>query len=380
MLELLDSLDKDCVQEAVITDTKSFALQAFSSKPNFVDEKLGWGSSSAQPSYIKYIARAAKTFDKAHQTTEKGFHATLLKSVSGSKKTKGCYKPDALLATLSNHARDNGVDIKTTVESLMATQPPSPLPFDRKSTLTGMYDSAVAAQLISPATLNKTTLVSIDFGFFKTIGGAVLKPANAQGQRETYSLCVRHGDYFQRTSRNRAEQLREDRAPSVALDLTVRRMIECGKRRFHYQFAESIRQFADAAHGTGNYRDPIILIGDGGTTGGKGYRHAAYKELTDFLSEFFMVVTVNERNTSQKCPRCWQQAEYADNRREIRTKVCKNCIVSNPPTTNPPNPFFKYDRDTAAGVSLASIFHCSVNGWSRPDEFSATPTGMPNHP
>jgi len=94
------------------------------------------------------------------------------------------------------------------------------------------------------------------------------------------------------------------------------------ERKFLFQVLESIQEGFKSLGGT---KPSVIILGaDGGTGHGvRGTRGHCATAFIKFLSEFFLILTVNENKTTKMCPRCHKESVFAK-RSEIRSKRCKN--------------------------------------------------------
>jgi hypothetical protein len=136
-----------------------------------------------------------------------------------------------------------------------------------------------------------------------------------------------------------------------------------------------------AALGAESGKRPVIIVGrdcNGGrhVRGARGY---CADSIITFLSEFFLVLLIDEYNTSKLCPRCHSEAVFA-NKRELRSKQGLHCKVRVPvveiksgiPVAVSMNELpFCYDRDLAASINFVyiAVFMAKTEG-ARPESFS----------
>ena len=96
---------------------------------------------------------------------------------------------------------------------------------------------------------------------------------------------------------------------------------------------------------TGSKKKPILILGDcyGPSKCARGTHGHVGSRVVKYLAQFLLIVTVPEHNTTKLCPLCHCETQFA-NKREIRSKVCRNCPVAG-------KDFF-YDRDYGAASNL----------------------------
>ena len=70
-------------------------------------------------------------------------------------------------------------------------------------------------------------------------------------------------------------------------------------------------------------RPPIILFGNGKFPTGRGSTAGNYTWLKTYLARFFLIILVDEYNTSQRCPKCLGQLEFHG--KGVRIKACGSC-------------------------------------------------------
>jgi hypothetical protein len=118
---------------------------------------------------------------------------------------------------------------------------------------------------------------------------------------------------------------------------------------------------AAVAH-SGLTKKPILLLGKkyGPSKGARGTRGHMATPLVKYLAQFFLIVLTDEDYTSQLCPLCHHQTEFARDS-EIRSKVCKNCPVKGG------NDFF-FDRDYGApsNFHFKAVFFMRSGGFYPP--------------
>ena len=411
LVSVLGKYTDEDTEMSLVTDGTYVGVSMHIDNTKYSNEHLGW---SGAPDTFIGVARLCKVLDDQLPETRRGFHAALKKHLGESTGAgrKGKCRPTDMWNAAKKHAQtfaDNPINITSLFSAALLASSDTEVkrkdPF-RHSTFAGVLVPEIVRDILPPEEYDKLCVLSIDPGLRKVFGGVFLSPVSAEGGlREAHDLHVHNADMQRDIGVDRAKSIRETHAPSFALDRKLRLMLQHGKQRFFHKFMKEVREYADELQSASAQpgqpaavRDPIILIGDQGTSGGTGYRKPASKEFIKFLSEHFLVVEVGEYNTSQKCPRCWTQTTFANSKREIRTKECRNCsntpcdpmprddvqqhIAQQQTTTTKISNFFKFDRDTGAGVSLASIFFCILKNWGRPAQFTAAPkqNGMPKHP
>ena len=102
----------------------------------------------------------------------------------------------------------------------------------------------------------------------------------------------------------------------------------------------------------------IIMGSEGRTKVGKGQRVPPINDIVRFWSEWFLVITVPEYNTSKLCSSCLHESvHHRKHDRDIRSKCCTNCGLM-------------YDRDEGASVNMLRIFVSLLLKRSVPEVFS----------
>ena len=111
-------------------------------------------------------------------------------------------------------------------------------------------------------------------------------------------------------------------------------------------------------------KSPLILFGDGAFGNVRGCTAGNYSWLKQYLGRFFTVVVVGEYNTSQKCPKCFEQLEMHQPKKGVRVKHCMHCPGGGPGGR------FVVNRDVGAGMNLITIVLCMIISGERPAAFS----------
>jgi hypothetical protein len=105
-------------------------------------------------------------------------------------------------------------------------------------------------------------------------------------------------------------------------------------------------------------KKPFVMIGEhyGPSKCARGTRGHIATPLIKYLAQFLLLVKVPEHNTTKLCPLCHCETGFA-NKREIRSKVCKNCPVHG-------GDFF-YDRDfgSASNIQYKAEFFVRSGGY-----------------
>ncbi len=154
------------------------------------------------------------------------------------------------------------------------------------------------------------------------------------------------------------------------------------KRNIKFALLDTLNaSFRELNAGTG--KRPVLVIGKEGKSnrGVRGARGFFSRELIEFLSEFFLVLLLDENNTSKLTPCCHTESVFA-NDHEMRSKCCQRCTV----TFAVKKPIFKgeqtrtmrfsYDRDLAASINFAYVAIFMAATGKRPSSFArSTPTG-----
>ena len=115
---------------------------------------------------------------------------------------------------------------------------------------------------------------------------------------------------------------------------------------------------------------PVLVIGDVSFGGMRGKRSAPTSWVVNYLKRFFLVVMMDEYNTSQKCPKCWGQMDFFKSG-NLRLKKCDQCDAGdgtsryNQRTGSP----FVIDRDISAPMNMLGILLWVILTGERPDQF-----------
>ncbi len=123
-------------------------------------------------------------------------------------------------------------------------------------------------------------------------------------------------------------------------------------------------------------RGVIILGSSGGSgVGVKGTRGHYCSAVEKVLAEFFLVLKIDEHNTTKLCPRCHQESHFAK-RSEIRSKCCDNLACGWKDKDGSQHKFC-YDRDFGAVrkrdlirfdlkkkkcAGCEHVFYCAIHG------------------
>jgi hypothetical protein len=119
---------------------------------------------------------------------------------------------------------------------------------------------------------------------------------------------------------------------------------------------------------------PILLIGRGAGTGQgvRGTRSYIFPLLEKYLAEFFLILTVDEFNSTKLCPKCHHPTEFAC-KDEIRSKVCRreSCKTTVTKDDVETQRDFFYDRDVGAAMNFYFIaVFMAKSGGKRPPPFA----------
>lgn len=108
---------------------------------------------------------------------------------------------------------------------------------------------------------------------------------------------------------------------------------------------------------------PVIVFGSAKIRALRGHRAPNSMWLRRYLSNSFLVLLINEHNTSQKCPECFGQAKPRE-KREWTMKRCTTCKRGSN------NEFdFLYDRDYGATKNMMSTALALLRFGKRPAPF-----------
>ena len=110
-------------------------------------------------------------------------------------------------------------------------------------------------------------------------------------------------------------------------------------------------------------KPPIIVFGNGSFSTARGSTSGNYSWLKRYLARFFLVVLVDEYNTSQKCPKCHGQLQFHG--AGVRIKKCDSCS----PNGRPGMPFL-VNRDISAAMNFAAVTCSIVARGTRPVQFT----------
>ena len=105
---------------------------------------------------------------------------------------------------------------------------------------------------------------------------------------------------------------------------------------------------------------PLILFGDGKFANNKKQRSGNYSWLKKYLAISFLVIIVNEYNTSQKCPKCLRQLEDFDY--TVRIKKCRHCKSLDGLHD------FVVNKDVSAPMNMLTATVCLIFRGQRPVE------------
>jgi hypothetical protein len=132
------------------------------------------------------------------------------------------------------------------------------------------------------------------------------------------------------------------------------------EQEFLHEMLRSIQSTFQQMDGS---KCPVIVMGrDGGKGKGvRGTRGHCSTALQTFLAQFFLILTVDEFNTTKLCPCCHQETVFAK-RSEIRSKKCKHgCGWKD---SDGHHHDFCYDRDFGAVSDFVFLpfvyFHCGL--------------------
>jgi hypothetical protein len=156
------------------------------------------------------------------------------------------------------------------------------------------------------------------------------------------------------------------------------------KRRLKFQLLDTLNaSFRELGAATG--KRPVLVVGSEGKSnrGVRGARGSFSRELIEFLAEFFLVLELDEYNTSKLTPCCHRESQFA-NDHELRSKRCPHCTVTydvkkpvaaGEATTRTIS--FCYDRDLGASVNFAYIAIFMAATGKRPSAFAPSSTHWP---
>lgn len=172
-----------------------------------------------------------------------------------------------------------------------------------------------------------------------------------------------HQEAFQRQSQKLFEKASE---PGK---LKMDRRLRSAKQRYLNDFISTVYALDEEFQKRCNLertKAPVIIFGDSLTTNGmKNHRSVPSIALLNYLKRFFLVLTVDEYNTSQKCPKCWGQLKDAEG---IRIKKCPNEECQSTASDGTVFPFH-VNRDVSASTNLFAIALHLVSGLGRPKPF-----------
>ena len=100
-------------------------------------------------------------------------------------------------------------------------------------------------------------------------------------------------------------------------------------------------------------KTPVILMGRGGDEGHgvRGTRGNFAKKLRKFLAQHFVVITVDENNTTKLCPRCNHEAELPIQSGQFEPRYARTAQQLSRARTAPDREMpFCYDRDCGAPI------------------------------
>jgi len=149
------------------------------------------------------------------------------------------------------------------------------------------------------------------------------------------------------------------------------------KRSLKFAFLDMLNT-SFRALGADSGKRPVLVVGKEGkgNRSVRGARGFFSRELIQFLSEFFLVLLLDEHNTSKLTPCCHTESVFATDH-ELRSKRCQHCTVTyavKKPVANDAEPTrtisFCYDRDLGASVNFAHIAIFMAATGKRPSAFS----------
>ena len=116
---------------------------------------------------------------------------------------------------------------------------------------------------------------------------------------------------------------------------------------------ELLRTVRDALGNAGGGKMPIILWRRDFVSGHgvRGARGNCANVLRDFLAQHFLILTIDEFNTTKLCPRCHNPTQYANPQREIRSKMCNHEECKSVDRHGNEHDF-AYDRDFGAATNM----------------------------
>jgi len=142
-------------------------------------------------------------------------------------------------------------------------------------------------------------------------------------------------------------------------------------QRFWSNFKNNLLAIAESNHreyspGTKMEKAPVLIFGDGSFATMRGQRATCPSKILDYLSRFFLVIVVGEHNSSQKCPKCWEQMDLVKNQTGYRLKYCKGDCRQ----TGDVSKRFIVHRDISAPINMLSIVISLVWFGFRPEAFA----------
>jgi hypothetical protein len=222
----------------------------------------------------------------------------------------------------------------------------------------------------------KQLLTSRDF-YEKTGINSYLERVSVENDSlkdEIEALSQHHGRTFDvaafenhmRNFRTKSEPVLE-KATSVGR-LHSSRFLKISKQRYKHDVVNSIYAIDEALHedfDLPRLKAPIIIAGDSTFSGISGKKTVPSSSLISHLAKFFSVIMVDEYNTSQKCPKCWNQLESG---KGLRIKKCKNDKCR---TFSKEGEEFQFyvNRDVSAPMNMFSIVLHQILIGERPEAF-----------
>ena len=137
------------------------------------------------------------------------------------------------------------------------------------------------------------------------------------------------------------------------------------KQKYLSTIVNRLLRHVDAMQGNGEGRTPVVLVGEAKfNPSQRGNRAAAPFEIVRFLSTKFPVFYIDEYNTSQLCPKCFQQLKVVPRTRN-RHWICSNveCMVS-----GCGRPFLVH-KDKSAAMNMFLCMVATLMCGKRPMQF-----------
>ena len=158
------------------------------------------------------------------------------------------------------------------------------------------------------------------------------------------------------------------------VDARLRRELGDKKLRFGFEFGSELFLRTQEAAPAGWVQDVVCVVGGEATRGfsARGAEQVDTGPIYNVLRDHFLVILVPEYNSSQRCPKCFGQAEFV-RAASYREKECKGCPCHNPRNhvSGDAGFAFRFDRDIGAAVNFLTILCFMMrHGGLRPAAFA----------